>query len=446
MNHSENDPASEAIRPGLANAPVLQVSAARYCLRMEAAEGSDDLLERIRARLPGGAARDAQLVRDLVKDHPFLSVIGLLLGGESARHLVELVAAEDQQVRVLAHALHELPSLGWAISSYVPVDAYREILEAHADERVVDDLDTALDDAWNASPILGALPARIGALGAGDDDLRGIAEERARLVGLAWKHHLNEAYEASVPIVLAQVDGITHDATTGTGAPSGRSFFSMNSSRQAIVADDETLAGIEHGLPAVRRWYSERFVSSGARGTTNRHGVLHGRELRYDTRINSTKSFVLLLAVWEWANQQLAEEAQRRKDARYAEHEGSDGVDENGWRLDRRGFSTTRERLRRLALAERAFRGDRGQFGSLSELRINLASLSLVPAGHPIEILLGNNSWWASECSEAGWIFSIGGERDSTYYFDGAAGPVSGPPGDGWRSTDDGNWSGDCYW
>ncbi len=111
-----------------------------------------------------------------------------------------------------------------------------------------------------------------------------------------------------------------------------------------------------------------------------------------------------------------------------------------------RGFSTTRERLRRLALAERAFRGDRGRFGSLSELRLSLAALSLIPAGHPIEILLGNNSWWASECSEAGWIFSIGGEQDSTYYFNGAAMPVSGPPGDGWRSTDDGNWSGDCYW
>jgi hypothetical protein len=136
---------------------------------------------------------------------------------------------------------------------------------------------------------------------------------------LAWEHHQKGAYEASVPIVLAQVDGITHDATACAETPTGRSSFSTNPARQADVADNETLAGIEHGLPAVRDRYSEQCVSSGARGTAKRHGVMHGRELRYDTRINSTKSFVLLLAIWEWASRRLAAEAARRKEARYAE-------------------------------------------------------------------------------------------------------------------------------
>jgi hypothetical protein len=425
--------------------PRLAVSAARYGRRMESNDNESDLLDQIRARLPGGPDPDLELMRACVKDHPFLSVIGLLLGGDSTRRLVESIARHDQQVQVVAHALHALPGLGWAISSQVPIDAYREILQPHANA-AADDLDAALDAAWNESSILSALPSRIGVLGAGDDDLVATAAERARLVRMAWEHHLNGAYEASVPIVLAQVDGITHDATTCAAAPDGRSFFSMNPARQADVADDETLAGIAHGLPAVRRWFSEKCISSGARGTANRHGVMHGRELRYDSRVNSTKSFVLLLAIWEWASHQLAGEAQRRKEARYAEHEGSQEVDDSGCRLDRRGFSATRERLRRLALAQRSFRNDQGRFGSLPTLRVNPVTGSLAPGGDSIEFHLDQDSWWAYERSEAGWIFAIGGAHDTTYYFDSGAPPQSGPPDDSWRSTDDGNWSGDCYW
>ena len=66
-----------------------------------------------------------------------------------------------------------------------------------------------------------------------------------------------------MPIVLAQVDGISHDATASDDEPQGRSFFSMSPQRQAEVADDETLAGIAFGLPAVRTWFSDQYVSTG---------------------------------------------------------------------------------------------------------------------------------------------------------------------------------------
>lgn len=413
---------------------------------MDAHERTDGLLDEIRGRLSVGATQDIEPIRAFIADHPFLSLIGLLVGGDSAKRLVELVVEEDRHVRVIAQALQELPGLGWAICSLVPVDAYRELMTTRADGATDEQIDSALDEAWNTSPILATLAARIGGLGAADDDLRSISAERARLVGLAWTHHVNGSYEASIPIVLAQVDGITHDATARTSDPSGRSFFSTNAARQADVADEETLAGMEHGLPAVREWYSARFSSTDASGTANRHGVMHGRELRYDTRINSTKSFVLLLATWEWASRRLAKEAQRRKEERYARHAGSDGVDENGWRLDRRGFSATRERLRRLALAETSFFVEHGRHGSLAELRLSQASRTLVPDGEPIEVTLADGSWWAAEATESGWVFGIGGVRESTYFYDGARSPDSAPPSCAWSSTDSGNWSGDCYW
>ena len=71
---------------------------------------------------------------------------------------------------------------------------------------------------------------------------------------------------------------------------------------------------------------------------------------------------------------------------------------------------------------------------------------SLAPDGKPIEVHLGQDSWWASERSDAGWLFAIGAAEDTTCYLDDATEPIAGPPGAGWRSTDDGNWSGDCYW
>lgn len=413
---------------------------------MEQNPGGSALLDLIRSRLPGGTDADLDGLRSFIKDHPLLSVIGMLVGGDSARRLVELLDQQDHHVEVIANAVDELPSLGWAVSSQIPVDAYSELLEERAAGGTVEQLEAALDEVWHDSAMLGALPGRIGVLGAGDDELREIASQRARLVGLAWDHHVNGAYEASVPIVLAQVDGITHDATASADKPQGRSFFSMSPMRQADVADDETLAGIAFGLPAVRTWFSDQYVATGARGTANRHGVMHGRELRYDTRINSTKSFVLLLATWEWASRRLAGEAERRKAARYAAHAGSNKTDENGWRMDRRGFSTTRDRLRRLALAERAFHDAKGEFGSFTDLLLDPVARSLMPEDEVTPIHLGEASWWAVEQSEAGWLFAIGGDENATFYFDGDTAPETCPPGSAWRSSDDGNWSGDCYW
>ena len=67
--------------------------------------------------------------------------------------------------------------------------------------------------------------------------------ERGRLIGRAWDHHVAGAYEASIPIVLAQIDGITADATLSPTGRRGKMFFFPSGSHYVEVVDDTTLLG-----------------------------------------------------------------------------------------------------------------------------------------------------------------------------------------------------------
>jgi hypothetical protein len=84
---------------------------------------------------------------------------------------------------------------------------------------------------------------------------------------------------------------------------------------------------------------------SGVTGKLSRHGILHGRELRYDTQMNSTKALVLLAAVIEWAQADAREKVERLRREREARHAGSDATDQEGRRLDRRGFNEVKAAL-----------------------------------------------------------------------------------------------------
>lgn len=406
--------------------------------------GPQDLVTKVRALLLG---REDKALLELIEAHPIIAIVGLILGGKSARDLAEPIVKAQAIANNLALAATEFTALGWALSSQVPIGAYTKILNDRLAGSSDDETNAALVRAWNEAPVLALLGARIKTLGAADDDLSSGAAARSRLVQLAWQHHCAGAFEASVPIVLAQIDGISHDATSNAAHPDGRSFFSMDTRRQADVADNETLAGAAFGLPAVRAWFSARYIPSASRGTVNRHGVLHGRELHYDTLANSTRSFVLLLAVWEWANRRLAATAQERKQARYALHAGSDDVDDRGCRLDRRGFSETRLRLKRLRSAEDAYRLATGHYGNVFDLILEPRSRDHVGADPTCHSLRTTQTgWWVDLCSEAGWWFAIGSDGTDYWFYDGPARPIGAPWAAGWRIEENGNWSGDCCW
>jgi hypothetical protein len=386
-----------------------------------------------------------QSMREVLED-PYARAALRRLAGDSVDAMADLLESEDQHVSILARAFQEFPMLGWAPSSQIPLDTYERALEALDARGEVDQVESILVEGWMASSVLANLPARVGLLGAGDDILWELARQRERLLAKAWTHHLEGSYEASVPLVLAAIDGISADATATPSRPEGRVFFSRGD-RGAEVVDDATLAGMDAGLPVVRDWFSEPYNETVAGGLPGRHGVLHGRELAYDTLVGSTKSFVLLIAVLEWAGPLYRDQVKLRRDARYAKYAGSDETDENGWRLDRRGFVKTRYGLRMLDHAETSYHSSHDRYGTLEELAADPVARPVLPESTDMAHDVTPSGWWAWQRSEAGWVFAIGRGDDNSgsWYYDGAQAPTSSPPSGGWRLTDDRNWSGDCH-
>lgn len=404
----------------------------------------DDLVRELRIRL--GA--DTGTFDEVVANPIALFALRLLVG-ESVDQMVELVKQRDEQMQATAAAMEVMARIGWAPSAHMPHSAIEVAVAAIASGADDAEVDLVVEQAWAQSPILASAAMRVGNLGAVDDGLRKLATQRSRLLSQAWEHHKRGEYAASIPIVLAQVDGITHDATTSATRPSGLSLFSASKKVDTAIADDETVAGMNAALPTVRDWFFATAVTTSVQGSLNRHAVLHGRELAYDTHLNSVKAFVLLVAVWEWASRKLDHEAARRKQTRYDQHAGSNAVDENGWRNDRRGFPATRDTLRRLPFAHRSLIQRNGRTATLDELTNDVVTKLVVKASEAVNHRVEpDGTWWASCESEAGWVFAIGGVPgdDHTYYADCDAAPTAPPPGPGWRTVDDGNWSGDCRW
>lgn len=118
------------------------------------------------------------------------------------------------------------------------------------------------------------------------------AVARQDLIELAWQDHKEKRYHASVPVVAAQIEGIAQDLT-------GRTFYQRKDTTH--LQANETLASDSTALPELAK-----LMSQGRTETTiepleipQRHGVLHGRDLGYDTRRTSTQAFATLLAMTE---------------------------------------------------------------------------------------------------------------------------------------------------
>jgi hypothetical protein len=120
----------------------------------------------------------------------------------------------------MAEAIALYTPLGWAPSSKMPVEIYTDALGVYQRTGSLEEAQRRLVEGWNSpEDWFHYLLMPIRGLGLGHDGLHGNFRRRAVLVEKAVGHHKNGAYEASVPIVLAQVEGITLDI-------SGRPFFS----------------------------------------------------------------------------------------------------------------------------------------------------------------------------------------------------------------------------
>jgi hypothetical protein len=266
---------------------------------------------------------------------------------------------------------------------------------------------------------------------------------RRRLLLKAVEHHEAGAYEASIPIVLAQIEGLTADVT------GGKLFFSRREDKQADVVDEAVLSAVPGHLAALREHYSEGGHETRSSGGLSRHEILHGRELGYDTRINSLKVFPLLETVVAWARPRAEAEAERRRAKRWAANAGSDELAADGARLDDREFAATREGLRWLWTCQL------GQYRNPGHFRDDMLTIALtggnsisknLPAPHGFEMRLApdKQTFWAWRPTISGWhlgiaatVLSNNGDGDirlAEWLWDAPCAPHSGPDEDpaGW--------------
>ncbi len=323
-------------------------------------------------------------------------------------------------------ALQVLAPIGWAPTMYAPATAYQRAREIIESDGPIADAEQELLTGWNTGRTLYFQLVRVKTIGAGHDRLGPIANSRWNLVGRALAHHRAEAFEASVPIVLAQIDGIVRDLCGGNV-----SFFEDSTKSAHHFHDDSSLIGLPQGFEPLRKLFSAHSKTTGATGAISRHGILHGRELGYDTLINSTKAFVLLIAILDWAQpkaQKMVEEQQRERERKYA---GSMELDESGRRKDRRGFPEAKQDLGNVDLLQTCYMREHGRY-----------------TDDPAKLLGTTGSWWSfdleathlatSSDSKGYWVwrstptgycFGSAGHVDTngTWHYGNQTAPVGGP-------------------
>lgn len=331
----------------------------------------------------------------------------------------------EQLVTWAPEVAEALAQLGWIAFSQAPEAEYRQAARL-AEGGDAEAAEALLTETWNDGERLRWGLIRIQQVYRGNDEVQLIGHRRRLLLDEALENHTQGRYASAISIVLPQIDGIVHDLT----GKDARSFFAARAKAQHLQ-DEETLAGHPEGLAVLGDLFNKGRRSTTIDGELIRHGILHGRELGYDTLRNSTKVLVALLAVLEWAKPLADVRAERLERERNAHYAGSHECDEFGQRLDRREFDETRAALQQLASMQMGWYRNRG--GRYRPELLELLKSDGLPAEHGIELRVSEDgqSWWALRRTITGWCFAIGATEPppDQWLFDGPE-PPSGLPGD----------------
>lgn len=363
-----------------------------------------------------------------------VEAMAALVDDAGARSLLEQAGVNPEDLRaqvaayrrpgdVAAAAIVTFAPLGWAACNAMPVDGYAEALQVFT-QHGAEAAEEVLVEAWPDASLRRPIKQILG-LGAGNPTLVDLMRQRARLLIKAHEHHVAGAYEASIPILLAQIEGLVIDVSDG------KKFFSGDTKWAANVLDDGAIATLSESLSVVRDLFSTNSRTTVADGGFGRHAILHGRELAYNTKANSTKCFVLLQAVVEWAQPVARATIEQQRADEQDRWAGSTEVDEDGRRRDQREFTATRLALGYLHTSHwrRYETGDRFQADLLPIVESRFVRDGLpVPHGVTMHVSEDGQTWWAWRRTITGWHLGIGAtSHTSTWHYDDAEAPTGGP-------------------
>jgi hypothetical protein len=382
---------------------------------------------------PDGELREQMRGLGLLASPPFSWALRLMgVPSEAIRDARALPTQLRQHLANAERVAEVLSPRGWILFGLAPIDEYvsaAALIEAGR----ASEADQLVENAWNDSDGIRLSWAhhRVSSIYQRSREHRDIGFARQQLVAEAVALHQEERYNAAIPVVLGQIDGIVADVT----GDRPKMFFTRKR-LPTHLTDDFTLAGHPAGLMAL----SQLMTPSAARTTIEepehllRNGVMHGRTLGYGSRRLSTMALVALMATVEWAKPQADEElaeAQAEIRHRYA---GTRERDEEGRLYDREGFEDAKTYLRYAQGQQRRRHEDTGSFAS-SRGELDPSGVIFEDSGITITATEDGQLWTAWLAAPTGYVFGLAQRHDDPFWWEYCGWDRPGPLDDdpGWR-------------
>jgi hypothetical protein len=201
----------------------------------------------------------------------------LLRETERLQELFHSIAEQFSDDVFIELELH-LIDRGWYLSIDLPASVVCDLADLH-DEQKFEDIERSLRNFYRRK------------IDFVEPDILAVFPQRARILKLAFAAHRRREYALSVPVLLTQADGISAELW------SENFFRTRRSNRQIdrmLEKDDLSLSGT-----VLRHLYKQGSLRAPFRPKTppkrfNRHAILHGMSLDYDTEENSLRCIALL--------------------------------------------------------------------------------------------------------------------------------------------------------
>jgi hypothetical protein len=229
---------------------------------------------------------------------PLLRLLGVDVSQteEALTQFEELHQAIEEMAAIPDRFNELFAERGWIIYDLMNLDVAKAAI-AKAEAGNVDEAEEDLVDYYDAETVRWKLFT-----------MTGVEAFRARmaLAEKALVDYQEERYHASVPVVLAVLDGLVNELHEKR-----RGFFSENVDLQAW----DSIAAHEKGLNALVKIFQKgRYTTTTEQiRVPYRNGILHGMDLGYDNKMVAAKCWAALFAVRDWAcRPRLGSESRRR--------------------------------------------------------------------------------------------------------------------------------------